>query len=473
MQRYLIALLFSISSLVYGALSYGTVWEVRTATGADTNGGGWVPGSSGTDYSQQTSPQYATTAAVTAGTTTITWAAAAAAMVGNLAYVVGGTGSITAGWYQVVSVSVGVSITVDRSTGLTTGTGVTVNVGGALATLTQAIASAISHNTIYCKGSQTITTQITFGIAGSVVTDSPFYIIGYTTTRGDNGRFTITTSTNSANGILYNSGANNAVFKNLLIQSTAGTPGNGIQTGTSGLSSNLTLDNCRIRGWSYGIWGPYSTQYYILFLTLNNTEIDHSVHAGIYNSAQTYILNSYLHDNVYGLQTNSAYQNYQGWLAVNSVFYNNSTAGVLQSGTFPGTAINCVFANNGTGVSLLDSDYTTASIINSIFYGNTTGISSSGSPSGVFKNNAFGANTTATSGLPTQQDSTITLTADPFTNRTGGDFTLNSTAGGGQLCKNAGFPGTAAFGIGSLSVGALQPSTGGGGSATTGFAIIQ
>ena len=55
-------------------------------------------------------------------------------MIGNIAYVAGGTGSVVGNWYQITGQSTGVSITVDRSTGLSAGTGVTINIGGALAT---------------------------------------------------------------------------------------------------------------------------------------------------------------------------------------------------------------------------------------------------------------------------------------------------------------------------------------------------
>ncbi len=54
------------------ALSANTVWEVRGATGAVTNGGGYVTGSGTTDYSQQPGAQIAVVDAVANGTTTIT-----------------------------------------------------------------------------------------------------------------------------------------------------------------------------------------------------------------------------------------------------------------------------------------------------------------------------------------------------------------------------------------------------------------
>jgi hypothetical protein len=118
------------------ALAGTTVWEIRQ-TGADTNGGGWVPGSSGTDWSQQATPKYVVTDGVTNGTTTITSATAAwgADIVGNILYAQGGTGSVAASWYQVVSWTNATTIVVDRATGLTSGTGVTLRVGGCLYTI--------------------------------------------------------------------------------------------------------------------------------------------------------------------------------------------------------------------------------------------------------------------------------------------------------------------------------------------------
>jgi len=80
--------------------------------------------------------------------------------------------------------------------------------------------------------------------------------------------------------------------------------------------------------------------------------------------------------------------------------------------------------------------------------------------------NAFRSNT---SGEVTGVDSgagNVTLTADPFTNAAGGDYTLNSTAGGGAACKAVGGP----VGVGlvtatrtnNVDIGAHQSAAGGG-----------
>ena len=52
----------------------------------------------------------------------------------------------------------------------------------------------------------------------------------------------------------------------------------------------------------------------------------------------------------------------------------------------------------------------------------------------------------------------VILTADPFVNAAGGDFALNTTAGGGAACRNVGFPGVFPGGLttGYADIGAAQ-----------------
>lgn len=118
------------------ALSAKSVFEVRTG-GSDTNGGGFVTGATGTDYSQQNSansgtPNKSTTDAVTAASNTLTSATAGftAAIVGNIIYLAGGTGTLTGAWYQVTAFTNITTVTIDRAPGVSTG--VTMNIGGAL-----------------------------------------------------------------------------------------------------------------------------------------------------------------------------------------------------------------------------------------------------------------------------------------------------------------------------------------------------
>ena len=121
------------------AISNTQVLEVRTA-GNDTNGGGFNSAAAGVDYSQQDTKNtvgnnISTTDAVANGTTTITSATATftADIVGNLIYLQGGTGALAAGWYQVNTFTNGTTIVVDRT--VAAGTGITMNIGGAMASI--------------------------------------------------------------------------------------------------------------------------------------------------------------------------------------------------------------------------------------------------------------------------------------------------------------------------------------------------
>src|SRR5689334_4033214 len=104
------------------ALSANTVWEIQTG-GNDANGGGFVTGASGTDYSQTATKRTATgsddstTDAVANGTTTLTSATAnfTTEIVGNIICLSGGSGSLTKGWYQVASRTNATTIVLDRS----------------------------------------------------------------------------------------------------------------------------------------------------------------------------------------------------------------------------------------------------------------------------------------------------------------------------------------------------------------------
>ena len=174
------------------ALSAATVWEVRPTVGSDNNGGGFVTGASGTDYSQQTSPQYALTGIASAGAgATVLYASAAANMVGNIAQVISGT-NFTTGFFQITSVSVGVSITLDRSVCTGVGASGVINIGGAMATIAAINSIYIGGNIIYVKASGNLTVA-----AALILVTSNLTFIGYTTTRTDNGQVTWTTSTNS------------------------------------------------------------------------------------------------------------------------------------------------------------------------------------------------------------------------------------------------------------------------------------
>ena len=130
----------------------------------------------GVDYSQQNAnntvgSNISTTDAVAVGTTTITSATGAftVAISGNVVYFAGGTGSLIGGWYLVTYAS-STSITIDRA--IAAGTGITMNIGGALKTLSQASLSGyVLGNKFFMKSEAT--QQISAGITFSTGLNPP------------------------------------------------------------------------------------------------------------------------------------------------------------------------------------------------------------------------------------------------------------------------------------------------------------
>lgn len=224
------------------AIAAAAQWECwSTATAGNVNGGFFVTGASGVDYSQQAAAQYNLTGATSAGAgAVILHASAAADMVGNGAHVISGT-NWTAGWYEILSVSVGVSITVDRN--CTSGVGAVgvVNIGGAISlgaagdnTFFQ---TGSAGNTIWIKntGTYTLGASVSRTVAGSLA--APFTIRGYNTVRGDNP--TTKTTQPKLVGPFYTDVANQ-IWRNLYL-SCIGAGNNGIDSG--GIMLNCTVIN--------------------------------------------------------------------------------------------------------------------------------------------------------------------------------------------------------------------------------------
>ncbi len=481
------------------ALASTTVFESRPGAGSATNGGGFVPGSSGTDWSQQNAAQYAlTNGSATTGNATVNTVSTVADMVGNIVYVAGGTGSIVGGWYQILSQITGVSITLDRSTGLVTGTGVTLNVGGALDSAVTAEPLLTAGMTLWIKaGTTTLATPIVLANSGDA-TSGPIMWNGYHTARGDHDgtQPLITSSTNSCDLLRGNPGGSPSMFRqwdNINWSSTAGTPGSGITAGTNANGSNWSISNCKISGCKVGINCENATYAAIINLNVINCEITGCTVDAVSTSAVTLIDGCYLHGNSgYGVRCPSLAVNTTGGSVVeveNSVIYNNSLGGiyVLVGASVSGTAAiwldlshSAIVGNTNDGVqnAVANTRFAMLAIENCILYGNSGyGVNVTNAAALVIlnRNNAYGANTSGPRNNLAAGTNDVTLTADPFTARTGNDFSLNLTVGGGAACKAAGFPGsipglvTAGF----ADVGALQSKAGAGGGQILQSSIIQ
>lgn len=174
------------------ALNAAMVFEVRsTATAGNANGGGFKTGSSGVDYSQQDAAQYSLTLVTTAAADAILLTSSASAdMVGNIAFISAGT-NFTVGRYEIISVSVGVSITLDRTCTTAAGAAGVVAIGGALSLGSSDDAifeTLVAGNKMWIKGGSG---PITYNLGGTVTIGASgssanvINIEGYALTRGD------------------------------------------------------------------------------------------------------------------------------------------------------------------------------------------------------------------------------------------------------------------------------------------------
>lgn len=424
------------------ALSASTVLEVRQ-NGSDTNGGGYVTGGGGTDWSQQATAQYAVTDGVTAGTTTLTSATAAwgTDVVGNLAYVAGGTGSVTAGWYQVISRTNATTIVVDRSTGLTAGTGVTINIGGALATPGNAATIAtVNDQKIYIKYSATPynLTTATPGASGPVVFTASIRLTieGYDVVRGDR--------TGNRPRISWASvaspGSNTYLFALQSRQVVANiiADGNSV-VNVSGFNTTLvtgnrsTLIDCITRNANTGfITGGCN----MIKCQADTCTTGYSGSGMCYDSDAVNCTTGY--SNFLsavkclarlcgtGFASNNAPVHMERCIADSC-----TNIGIDFSTSIGASAISCLATNQsgggGIGIKVIGGSV----LINCAFYNNTTHIS----------------------GTPQLNEGQITLTQQPYT-VAGSDFRPNNVAGGGTSLRNAGI---GVFGqTDTVDVGAVQ-----------------
>jgi hypothetical protein len=451
------------------ALSSATVWEVRPAgSGAsDSNGGGFVAGASGTDFSQQDSAAYSgTNLAIDATTNTKVTSAThnfVAADVGNLIQITAGSG-FTTGFYQIVSVASNAA-TLDRSAGTLGSTGGTWALGGALASPSKALANMVTANQVWVRqGTYTVSTTPTLAAGGAAPgsTQTPNRLTGYASTRGD-------TPTGSTRPTLRATGTTTTLLpltqtgwwlENLILDCNS-VASSGV---TSGQTWN-TIRNCKVLGFlQYGIsltadyqaiWACEITGGTAAASAAANITFDKITLAGcaIHDNACPGVLGGggrFLHN----LITNNTGASSDGIRLSNYNFtlVGNTLAGNGRDGIRVAEACNialyCVnnlcASNGGYGLNFANGLVPAAPEYDTNAYYNNT--------SGARNNCGSGAHD-------------VLLTADPFTNSAGGNFALNNTAGGGAAAKAAGIPGAFPGGTttGYPDLGAVQSQGGGGG----------
>ncbi len=410
------------------AFAATTEWDVRT-TGNAANGGGFNTASAGTDYSQQDSPQVTYTDLVIDGVTNTKLTSAAnpftSAHVGNIINITSGTG-FTVQRVQIVSVTSGAA-TCDKSCGTLGSTGGNGRLGGSLTTIAAAVALCVSSNSIHIKsGTYTVTSAIDNGTGGIWIK-----FVGYGTTHLDRGtRPIITTATNSVN--LFQLGSSKNRMERLKFTSTAGVRFAAVSLQNS--DSAVEIVDCINDGCNQLLYSTSSDRPSFVV----NCESTNGANA-VNLKNNIHVIGCYFHDNS-GNAIEATTNNNQ----IISAFVSQSIIADNGAGVVAPTNANVVIeqctitGQTGNGVTLTAPISLT--LVNNIIYDNGGyGVSCSVEPPVYAQySNAFGSNTSGNRNNFTSDSTDVTLTADPFTNAAGGDYSLNATAGGGAACRDAG-----------------------------------
>jgi hypothetical protein len=452
------------------AISANTVWEVRPTNGVDTNSGGFVPGqaSPGTDWSQQPGAQYALTGLTSSAANAVILSASAAAdMKDNIINVTGGTNATT-GHYQIISVIVGVSITVDRNWCTGAVVSGTANIGGAKQTIgaMNTILTTTNQNAtgqiVYVKAEATITigAGITFSPNGGTTAQTANQLVGYTSSRTDQGKVTIQATSGSAFTMLTVSPSGLLIVRNFIIDGNSRTTITGLacnasyaqfedvfvinctSTGATFTNQQCTAVRMKITGCAnaFNCEGGNGPNNFIDCVAYGNTGTGFTAAVGVFIGCISANNTGASSDGFGG--TNGLGKNSRCCILINCSAYTNGRDGFRL-----GSTINCP-----------------VSIKNCIGYGNAgkdiqaaTNVIPSGGVTVEYSAFVTTANLTLGQGC-------VTPSVDPFVAGGSNNFALNNTAGGGAAVRGLGFPGVLSVGgTGYVDMGALQhqdtPST--------------
>lgn len=360
-------------------ISAAAVFEIRaTATAGNVNGGFFVTGASGVDYSQQDAAQYALTGVTSAGAgDTVLTASAAADMVGNGLFVISGTNLATNRYFEIVSVVPGVSITcATRASGGSISLGVgadgVMNVGGAASlnsTLDDDLFEEVrAGNIVYIRGAAGVV-SLGEGIslsssAGTL--DTSIKLIGYDTSRGD-------TPTGTDRPVI-NQGSNTINFSNSTWDVSncifTGTATNVVSSGPGGLIQNCKFINTSTAANRTAL-ALSTTGRAINCEMISQNGYGIKMQSG---NNGAHVQGCYVHDSNTGINAAGF-----GCSVTQTLVANNRTAAIeVSSANLRGIISNCTLygseAKVGTGIITTQATASNTLILNNIIYGFATGI---------------------------------------------------------------------------------------------------
>lgn len=334
---------------------------------------------------------------------------------------------------QIVSVA-GIIATCDKSLGGLGLTGGNGKLGGALASPGQAGALMVANgNLMWVKAGTYLITSASLNVAGGCpslpagATTIATLMGGYQVMRNDMGTRPLLQASGIATFVLITTAATSRIF-NISIDGASLTSSRGIAMNQTVIAFRVKAVNFTNIAFSGGVTGLLvlcecsgcSTQAAITANAIFTVSYNHSVPA-------------------FQLSTTGSF-------AIHCIAANVTHIGFSCGGPASGTVINCTAyactggfrvsgggAEQNTFVNCLAVNTTGYGFYGASLVGNTTLLNCAG------YNNSLGNADNATIPL-FQQIGLIALTADPFVNAAGNDFSLNATSGGGLLCREAGIP---------------------------------
>ncbi len=348
---------------------------------------------------------------------------------------------------------------VDGAAGSDSNAGTSAGAGNAWATLGKAASTATALKDVVnvkASATYTLTARVDWSSAG-------INIIGYTTTPGaDDGRPLITSSTTTVN--LFNANADGLKFRHLKFTHTGATRGSAF-IASSAERGGIVLDDIIVDGCLHGIEGDFGSFFGFSGISLRNCVIKNCTG---YGAACPVIM---CHGSYFLNNTGDGWQDGPVSITTGLAVFNRCV--------FSGNQIGVDWFTNRTGSLFLVDTVVRSSVGDNIYMGSGNGFNRGffsenlvtelagtggtgyGIHSGVSSvmcrmfNTAFRSNQTGDrdGSLPAGTND-ITLTADPWTNAAGDNYSPNATAGGGLLLK--GLSAVYGFGTSYADGGAVQ-----------------
>lgn len=385
------------------------------------------------DYSQQAAAQFAYTDLASGGAGLTVSSAAkpfAKQQVGNSIVVTGGT-NFTAGHYVIASVAAGVA-TVVGAANITTGVGAsgTGGQGGAFASLGSAAGFMVTGNRLCVLAGVYIISSTTANVSGGriALSGATIAVVAYSAVRNDGAALAtmqVAASGVTAITVITLSGANSSM-EGILVDGQSKATITGITLAANGDAAI----NCRATGCVNGINGSSVNLFFYRCCSYSNSGI------GIVSSSSFM-----MHDCTANANTGAGIST-TGSLVGGTIAYcfstGNGGAGISIANTGSCLMVNCTSDGNaGNGVTLASAAHT---VINHLSTNSSAGFGYSGGATHRFIN-CSGYNNFSGDQSGGVYTGFTALSADPYTNKAGGNYSLNATAGGGAANRATGLPG--------------------------------